>query len=118
MKFLQTSAINTVDAIDYAKHAEDAGADSLLVLPPYFEGTDADGVYYHYEKIVNAVNIPIVAYNIPEHSGFDILPQFFKRLIEVDNVKYIKDSTGNFIRIRELIAAVGDKAKVFNGADP
>ena len=115
---VQTSAINTVDAVEYAKNAEVAGADSLLVLPPYFEGPDADGVYYHYEKIANAVNIPIVAYNIPVHSGFDITPQFFKRLIEIDNVKYIKDSTGNFIRIRELINVVGDKAKVFNGADP
>ena len=115
---VQASAINTVDAVDYAKHAEDAGADGLLVLPPYFEGPDADGVYYHYEKIADAVNIPIVAYNIPVHSGFDITPQFFKRLMKIDNVKYIKDSTGDFIRIRELIRVAGDKAKVFNGADP
>jgi 4-hydroxy-tetrahydrodipicolinate synthase len=115
---VQTSAINTVDAIDYAKYAKDAGADGLLVLPPYFEGPGADGVYYHYEKIANAVNIPIVVYNIPVNSGFDITPQFFKRLMEIDNVKYIKDSTGDFIRIRELIVAAGDKAKVFNGADP
>jgi len=115
---VQTSAINTVDAIDYAKHAEDVGADGLLVLPPYFEGPDADGVYYHYEKIADAVNIPIVAYNIPVHSGFDITPQFFKRLMEIDNIKYIKDSTGDFVRIRELIRVAGDKAKVFNGADP
>jgi 4-hydroxy-tetrahydrodipicolinate synthase len=115
---VQTSTINTVDGIDYAKHAEDFGADALLVLPPYFEGPDADGVFYHYEQISNAINIPIVAYNIPVHSGFDITPEFFKRLMEIDNVKYIKDSTGNFIRIRELIEIVGDKAKVFNGADP
>lgn len=115
---VQTSAINTIDAINYAKHAEDTGADSLLILPPYFEGPDAEGVFYHYEKISDAINIPIIAYNIPVHSGFDITPQFFKRLVEIDNVKYIKDSTGNLIRIRELLEAVGDKAKLFNGADP
>jgi len=115
---VQTSAINTTDAVEYAKHAENVGADGLLVLPPYFEGPNADGVYYHYEKIAKAVSIPIVTYNIPVHSGFDITAQFFKRLMEIDNIKYIKDSTGNFIRIRELIKAVGDKAKVFNGADP
>jgi 4-hydroxy-tetrahydrodipicolinate synthase len=90
----------------------------FLFYPPYFEGPGAEGVYYHYEKIANAVNIPIVAYNIPVHSGFDITPQFFKRLIEIDNVKYIKDSTGNFIRILELIRVAGNKAKVFNEADP
>ena len=115
---VQTSTINTADAIDYAKHAEDFGADGLLVLPPYFEGPDADGVYYHYEKISDAINIPIVVYNIPVHSGFDITPQFFTRLMEIDNVKFIKDSTGDYVRLRELLAAVGDKAKVFNGADP
>jgi len=115
---VQASAINTVDAIDYAKHAEDAGADGLLVLPPYFEGPGADGVYYHYEKIANAVNIPIIAYNFPVNSGFDITPQFFKRLMEIDNIKYIKDSTGDLIRIRELIKVAADKGKVFVGADP
>lgn len=115
---VQTSAINTADAIEYAKHAEGAGADGLLVLPPYFEGPDADGVYYHYAQISEAIDIPIVTYNIPVHSGFDITPAFFKRLMEIDNVKFIKDSTGDYVRLRELLATVGDQAKVFNGADP
>lgn len=115
---VQSSAINTVDAINNAKYAEDAGADGLLILPPYFEGPDAEGVFYHYQKISDAINIPIVAYNIPIHSGFDITPQFFKRLLEIDNVKFIKDSTGDLIRIRELIATLGDGSKIFNGSDP
>lgn len=114
---VQTSAINTVDTINNAKYAEDAGADSLLILPPYFEGPNAEGVFYHYQKISDAINIPIVTYNIPVHSGFDITPQFFKRLLEIKNVKFIKDSTGNFIRIRELIETVGAEV-IFNGADP
>lgn len=112
---VQTSTINTVDGIEYAKHAEGAGADGLLILPPYFEGPDESGVLAHYEKIAAAVGISIMPYNIPVHSGFDITPAIFKRLMQIDNVRYIKDSTGDLIRIQELLA-IG--AKVFNGADP
>jgi 4-hydroxy-tetrahydrodipicolinate synthase len=112
---VQTSAINTADAVDYARHAEGVGADCLLILPPYFEGPDSEGVYYHYEKIAEAIKIPIMVYNIPVHSGFDITPGFFMRLMEIDNIQYIKDSTGDLIRIQELVAT---GAKIFNGGDP
>lgn len=111
----QTSAINTADAIEFTKHAEGAGADGVMLLPPYFEGPDMEGVYVHYEKIAAAIHTPIMVYNIPQHSGIDIKPQFFKRLLEIDNVQYIKDSTADFIRIQELVATGG---KVFNGGDP
>ncbi|WP_298014976.1 dihydrodipicolinate synthase family protein [uncultured Castellaniella sp.] len=112
---VQSSAIRTEDAIEASRHAEDLGADALLVLPPYFEGPTPDGVYSHYEKIARAVKTPIMAYNIPVHSGFDITPDFFKRLQQIDNVQYIKDTSGNFVRLQELIAA---GLPVFNGADP
>jgi 4-hydroxy-tetrahydrodipicolinate synthase len=112
---VQTSAINTGDAIEYAKHAEGVGADALLVLPPYFEGPDADGVYDFYADISSAVKTPLMAYNIPVHSGFDIDPTFFKRLMEIDGVEYIKDSTADLMRIQMLLE-IG--AKVFNGGDP
>jgi len=112
---VQTSAINTADAVEYAQHAEGVGADCLLILPPYFEGPDSEGVYYHYEKIAEAIKIPIMVYNIPVHSGFDITPGFFMRLMEIDNIQYIKDSTGDIIRIQELLTT---GATVFNGGDP
>jgi len=112
---VQTSAINTGDAVEYARHAEGEGTDCLLILPPYFEGPDSEGVYYHYEKIAESIKIPIMVYNIPVHSGFDITPGFFMRLMEIDNIQYIKDSTGDIIRIQELLTT---GATVFNGGDP
>jgi len=112
---VQTSAISTADAVEYARHAEGIGADCLLILPPYFEGPDSSGVYYHYEKIAEAIDIPIMVYNIPVHSGFDITPDFFRHLMEIDNVQYIKDSTADLVRVQQLIAM---GANVFNGADP
>ena len=111
----QTSAISLRDTIDATKHAADHGADALMILPPYFEGPDAAGVYHHFEKVAEATDLPIMVYNIPVHSGFDITPDFFSKLLEIDNIKYIKDSTGDLIRIQELLQTSG---KVFNGGDP
>lgn len=112
---VQTSAIRTEDAVEAALHAEGVGADALLILPPYFEGPTPDGVFQHYERISDSIRTPIMAYNIPVHSGFDITPDFFKRLQQLENVKYIKDTSGNFVRLQELIVA---GLPVFNGADP
>jgi 4-hydroxy-tetrahydrodipicolinate synthase len=114
---VQTSALNTSDAIEYSKHAEGVGADCLLILPPYFEGPNYDGVYYHYEKISDAVHIPIMMYNIPQHSGIDLTPDFVKRVKKIDNVRYIKDSMEDLKRIQELLPAGGDRIRVFNGGD-
>lgn len=112
---VQTSAIRTEDAIEAARHAADIGANGLLVLPPFFEGPTADGVYDHYEKIGSQVQVPIMVYNVPAHSGFDVTPEFFKRLREIDNVQYIKDTSGSFLRIQELLVS---GATVFSGSDP
>ena len=111
----QTSAISLRETIDASKHAADHGADALMILPPYFEGPDAAGVYHHFEKVAEATDLPIMVYNIPVHSGFDITPDFFIKLLEIDNIEYIKDSTGDLVRIQELLQTPG---KVFNGGDP
>ena len=112
---VHASAVMTEETIDYAKHAQDQGADCLLVLPPYFEGPTLEGCYEHYAKVAAAVDIDLMAYNIPVHSGIDVDPHFVLRLTEIDNIRYLKDSTGDFIRIQQLI----DRGiQVFNGADP
>jgi 4-hydroxy-tetrahydrodipicolinate synthase len=115
---VQTSAVNTVDAIEFSKHAEGVGAVCLLILPPYFEGPNYDGVYYHYEKIAEAINTPIMVYNIPGSSNIDLKPSFIKLLMEIDNIQYIKDSMEDLTRIQELLMVCGDRIKVFNGGDP
>lgn len=111
---VQTSAIRTEDAIEASKHAEGCGADVLLVLPPYFEGPGESGVLWHYERIAEAVACEIMAYNIPVFSGFDITPQIFARLRELDGITCLKDSTGDMLRLEQLVAS---GARVFNGCD-
>ncbi len=111
---VQTSGIRTQDAVSFSKHAEELGADALLILPPYFEGPDVEGVVWHYEQISEAVKTPIMVYNIPVHSGFDVTPEVYKRLSAIPAVQYIKDSTGDMMRTEQLIA---QGANVFCGCD-
>lgn len=111
---VQTSAIRTEDAVENSKHAEGCGADAVLVLPPYFEGPGEEGVRWHYEQIAAAIKTPIMAYNIPVYTQFDITPEIFTRFSEIDGIKYIKDSTADPSRIEKLVA---QGAKVFCGCD-
>ena len=111
----QTSAITTKDAIERSRAAADMGADAVMVLPPYFEGPFERGVLFHYEKLAHAIDVPIVLYNIPVNSGFDIHPALYRKLIAIDNIEYIKDSTGDLIRLQQLIGIGGS---VLAGADP
>ncbi len=111
----QTSAITTVDAIENSRRAADQGATAVMVLPPYFEGPFERGVLYHYEKLAKALDVPIVLYNIPVNSGFDIHPDLYRQLVAMENIDYIKDSTGDFIRLQKLIGIGGN---VLAGADP
>ncbi len=112
---VHVSAVMTEETIEYARHAEDLGADCLLVLPPYFEGPTLEGTFEHYEKVADSVAVDIMAYNIPVHSGIDLDPDFVCRLMQIPNIRYLKDSTGDFLRIQRLVCA---GVRVFNGADP
>ena len=108
------SCVRTEDTIEAGKHARDCGSDAIMVLPPYFEGPDVEGVLWHYDKVSQAVDLPIMAYNIPQFSDFDITPAVFQRLQQIEHVDYIKESTAIMLRIEDL-AAQG--ARVFCGCD-
>ena len=111
----QTSAITTTDAIERTRRAAGHGAAAAMVLPPYFEGPFERGVLFHYEKLAKAIDVPIVLYNIPVNSGFDIHPDLYRQLMAMENIDYIKDSTGDLIRLQKLIGIGGH---VLAGADP
>ena len=111
----QTSAITTTDAIERTRKAADQGASAAMVLPPYFEGPFERGVLFHYEKLAQAIDIPIVLYNIPAATGFDIHPDLYRQLLAIENIDYIKESTGDLIRLQKVVGIGGH---VLAGADP
>lgn len=111
----QTSALNLDEVVRRCKAAQDLGADAIMVLPPYMEGpTHDDGIFAFYQRINDAVSVDIIGYNIPQAAGIELSPELFKRLNELENFNYIKDSAGDFAKQQALLATGG---KVLNGAD-
>ena len=112
-------ATSTAWAVELAKHAESIGADAVMAVSPYFEPISLDEVYGYFKDISDAVHIPIIVYNIPIATGMNLRPDFLARLArEIKNVRYVKDSSGDFTQVCELLYRYGNAVTVFNGWDP
>lgn len=111
----QSSALNVDEVIRRSKQAEDAGADALMILPPYLEGPqDEDGLFEFYRELDAAVGIDIVGYNIPQATGITVSPGLYARLVELEHFNYIKDSAGDLTTHQQYLQAGG---RVLNGCD-
>ncbi len=111
----QTSALNVDEVIRRSKHAEDIGADALMILPPYLEGpADDDGLFEFYATINREIGIDIVGYNIPQATGLSVSPSLFNRLNILEHFNYIKDSAGD-LTTHQAFLQTGHK--VLNGCD-
>lgn len=86
---------NTLQAIDMAKKYEDLGADALLVVTPYYNKGNEDGIYKHYASIANFVKIPIILYNVPGRTGVNLSVNLLKRLAKIENIVALKEASGN-----------------------
>jgi len=84
---------STKEAIDLARHAEEAGADAVLVVTPYYNKPTQEGLYQHFKAINDAIGIPIIIYNIPPRSVIDMSVDTMKRLSELENIAGVKDAT-------------------------
>ncbi|MCA2011949.1 dihydrodipicolinate synthase family protein [Cereibacter sphaeroides] len=111
----QTSALNMDEVLRRSRHAEKAGADALMILPPYLEGPgNEDGLFDFYQSIDTAIGIDIVGYNIPQATGITVSVPLLKRLSGLRNYRYIKDSGGDFTTLQEYLQLdIG----VLNGCD-
>lgn len=109
---------NTAEAIDLAVHAEKAGANALLVVAPYYNKPNQEGLYQHFMAIDRAVGIPIVLYNIPPRSVIDINVDTMKRLkADSRNIIGVKDATANLMRPSLERAAIGKDWLMLSGED-
>ncbi len=99
----------THEAIDIAIHAQKCGADALLSVTPYYNKPSQEGLYQHYKAIANAVDIPVMLYNVPGRTSVDLKPATVCRLFdEVANITSIKEATGSMERAVDLLAARPD----------
>src|SRR5262245_37384830 len=108
---------STREAIELAKHAEEAGADAVLVVTPYYNKPTQEGLYQHFKAINDAIGIPIIMYNIPARSVIDMSVDTMKRLYELKNIAGVKDATANVVRVSQQRAAIGEGFNQLSGED-
>jgi 4-hydroxy-tetrahydrodipicolinate synthase len=107
----------TTEALALTRASEQAGADALLHVTPYYNRPNQEGLFRHFEAIAKATKLPIILYNVPTRTACDMLTDTVVRLAAFDNVVGIKDATGNLVRGAELIAKVADRITVLSGDD-
>lgn len=105
-------------SISYAKHAKEEGADAALVVTPYYNKPNQEGIYQHFKAIAEAVDIPIIVYNIPGRSVVDITNDTMGRLAQLPTVIGCKDATGQIQRVQGLIDRCGEDFIQLSGDDP
>jgi 4-hydroxy-tetrahydrodipicolinate synthase len=107
----------TSEALALTKASEDAGADGLLHVTPYYNRPSQEGLYRHFEAIAKATKLPIILYNVPTRTACDMLTETVVRLAEFDNIVGLKDATGNLVRGSDVVAKVGDRIAILSGDD-
>ncbi|WP_336011902.1 4-hydroxy-tetrahydrodipicolinate synthase [Acinetobacter calcoaceticus] len=112
-----TGANSTREAIELTKAAKDLGADAALLVTPYYNKPTQEGLYQHYKAIAEAVELPLILYNVPGRTGVDLANDTAVRLAEIPNIVGIKDATGDVPRGKALIDALDGKMAVYSGDD-
>ena len=109
---------STREAIDFARHAEKAGADAVLVVTPYYNKPDQRGLYQHFIEVRGAVeNIPVILYNIPSRSIVDVSVETMARLHSQGAIAGVKDATGSMARLAETRERLGERFNQLSGDD-
>lgn len=109
---------NTAHAIELAKLAKAARADAVLVVAPYYNKPSQDGLFAHFKAINDAVDIPIVVYNVPSRTVVDISVETMGRIAQLPNVIGDKDATGDLSRVARHAAVCGERFTQISGDDP
>ncbi len=108
---------STAEAIDFARHAKDAGADAVLIVMPYYNKPTQEGLYLHVKAINDAVDIPIVLYNVPSRTVADMSVATMARCARLKNVVGVKDATANLARASLQRLACGPDFVMLSGED-
>lgn len=112
-----TGSNNTAHAVRLSIAAQEAGADALLVVSPYYNKATPDGLFAHYLAIAHAVSIPIIIYNVPSRTGQDIPVSVYRRLSIIPNIVGVKEASTDISKISRIRAACGADFSIWIGCD-
>ncbi len=111
-----TGSNNTKHAVELSKKAEALGVDGLLVVTPYYNKGNENGIYEHYKLIAENVNCPIILYNVPSRTGVNLSISLLKKLAEIKNIVAIKEASGNISYAGEIAREVPE-LDIYSGND-
>ena len=112
-----TGSNSTDEAIALTKHAKQAGADAALLITPYYNKPTQEGLYRHYRAVAEAVDLPLVLYNIPGRTGVNMLPATIARLTTLPTIVGVKEGSGSVQQASDLVLMCGDRLTVLAGDD-
>lgn len=112
-----TGSNDTRHAVELSIAAQDAGADALLVVTPYYNKTNPEGLYVHYAAIASAVNIPVIIYNVPSRTGMDAPISVYQRLSRIPNIVGVKEASADIVKIGRIRNACGEDLTIWSGND-
>lgn len=107
----------TKRAAQLSKKAEQTGVDGLLVVSPYYNKANTDGLYRHYEAIAAATQLPVIVYNVPSRTGMDISPESFSALSRISNIVGIKEASADITKFTKILRLCGERMTVWSGND-
>lgn len=108
---------DTACAAELAREAEEAGADALLLVTPYYNKATQKGLYEHYKYIAERVSLPIILYNVPSRTGCNIKPETYAKLADIENIVAIKEANGDISSVVKTRLLCGDKLDIYSGND-
>ncbi len=112
-----TGSNDTRHAMELSVAAQEAGADALLVVSPYYNKANAEGLFAHYLAVAHSVGIPVIIYNVPGRTGVDVPVSVYKRLSQVPNIAGVKEASTDIVKIVRIRHACGADLPIWSGND-
>jgi 4-hydroxy-tetrahydrodipicolinate synthase len=112
-----TGSNNTYASIELTKKAEQLGVDAIMVVAPYYNKPNQEGLYQHFKAVAEATSLPVMVYNIPGRSVVNILPETIIRLSKISNIVAVKEASGDLNAMTQIIANTDDEFVLYSGDD-
>lgn len=112
-----TGSYNTQATVELTKKAEEVGVDAILLVTPYYNKPNQEGLYQHYKTVAEATSLPIILYNVPGRTGVTLQPETVIRLSRIPNIVAVKEASGNLDAMAEIIANTDDDFALYSGDD-
>lgn len=116
--FVGTGSNDCAHAVELSKRAQAMGADGVLAVTPYYNKCTQEGLYLYYKAINDAIDIPVVAYNVPGRTGVNMKPETVEKLTSLSNIRGVKEASGNIAQILETSRRIrGSQINLYSGDD-